>query len=146
MAEQGQVGCVPGLKGSLGNPGVAQAGYFAIAGNFERVAGNPVNPGIADLLGHNGQAGAMRSDGRAHLGEGCGGDFGAGEAALKIGVDGGDFIGRVRAAVVSAHVGDQGEVGAGDAGDSAVIPVIHDGKACAGGISPEEDWRQLRGR
>ena len=84
VAEEGQVGGVADLEDPRGEPCHRAGGAsFAEARNFERIAGAAVDPGIADLLGDDGQVAAMRSDGVGDFRKVGGGDLGVGKACWR---------------------------------------------------------------
>ena len=92
-----------------------QAGDLAITRDLDGIAGAAVNPGVADLLGDDGEVGAVGLDGVGDFSQIGGNDLGVGELLVQIVVDVFDFVGGVRAAVVAAHVDGDGKIGAGDA-------------------------------
>ena len=76
VAEQGQVGCIAGLEFALFEPGEPEAGDFAISGDFEGIAGAAVDPGVADLLGDDGEVGAVGLNGVGDFAQVGGDDLG----------------------------------------------------------------------
>ena len=127
------------------DPSVAETADFAVTRDFERVAADAVDPGVADFLRDDGKRGGMRLDGVGDMSEIGGADFGVGEMLPKIEINGGDFFGGVGAGVVVGHDDGVGEIGAGDDLNRAVVVVVGDDELRAGGILPAEEWRENGG-
>lgn len=125
------------------DPLLAEAGDLAILGDFGWVAGDAVDPCVADLLSDDGEVVAMGVDGEGEVGERGGLDGGVGELGAETGVDGGDLGGGVGAVVVAAHLHGEGEVGAGDLEGAAVVVMVDDDDGLSGGVAPEEDAGDL---
>src|SRR3984957_15326145 len=62
MAKESEVRSIAGLKFLLRKPCLAEPRYLAISGQLERIAGNTVDPRVADLLLHNSQVRLKRFD------------------------------------------------------------------------------------
>ena len=144
-AEQRDVGRVARLEFAAGDPGAAEAGNFAIAGNFQGIAGDPVDPGVSDFLSDGGKVFAEGLNRVGDFGEAGGGDLRIGELTAQVGIDAGDFGGRVRAAIVIAHDDGDGKVGAGHRDDAAVAVVVHDHERGATRVFPDEERREFGG-
>src|SRR5579862_4071250 len=85
--EKSNVGGVARLEFSLLDPGAAEARNFAIAGDFDRVAADPVNPGIADFLRDGRKVFAEGLNRVGDLGEAASFDLRIGELAGQVGVN-----------------------------------------------------------
>ena len=80
FAEEVEVGGVAGVELAAGDPGLAEADDFAVAGYFEGIAGDAVDPGVSDFVGDEGEMGGEGLDGVGDGGEAGGADFRTGEA------------------------------------------------------------------
>ena len=96
----------------LRDPGLAKPGNLAVAGDLHGIAGDPVDPCIADFLGDDREVTAVGLDRIGNFGEAGGDDSGVGKLTAEIGVDVYDLLRRMRAAVVVAHNDGDGQIGA----------------------------------
>ena len=135
----------PGLEFAGSDPRTAEAADFAIAGNFDRIAGDAVDPGVADFLSDGGQVVAKGLDRVGDFGKTGGSDLGVRELAAQGGVNIRDLGRRVRAAIVVAHDDGDGQVGAGHMYDAAVAVVVHHHERSASRVFPDEERRKFGG-
>ena len=100
--EKSNVGGAAGLEFALRDPGAAEARDFSIAGNFDGIAGDPVDPGVADFLRDSRKILAKGLNCVGDVGEAAGVDLPMGELAGQVGVNVRDLGRRVRTWLSSA--------------------------------------------
>ena len=101
------------LSASRRQPLPAQAAEFAVTGDLDGVAGAAVDPGVADLLRHQGHRARYGASAAATAFRLEATSARAGELPFQLGIDGLDLVRRVDAAVVATDVDRNGEVAPG---------------------------------
>src|SRR5271167_3455159 len=103
VTKESEVGGVARLKFLLRKPCLAEPRYLTIPGQLERIAGNAVDPGVADLLLHRRQVGLKRFDRIGDLSEVGGDDLSVGKLMFQVSTGFYNLIWFVGSAVVICH-------------------------------------------